>query len=275
MKKIFLLLCLLTAVYTLNAQSNKLRKPFNKGDQFLVETATNTSSFFQRGDQNLEIGTRIYTAQIFTISAVTEEGYTIIITTTKLVDTVGALGGETRYNSESMNDSLSVVEKAIKNILSATDTILVSKEGMVLSTSKDSIFYFYNKVLPFMGIKPTQFIKGSIIAVFAEFPITSTEKGYQWTHSANSQIAKSMINCTILSAENNNATVAFTAETKGAYANTNTNGVDFIDNLSGTILERRTQNVTLENKILNGVLFSIESRSAVSQHCTLLPEKEN
>ncbi|HEY6975024.1 MAG TPA: DUF6263 family protein [Chitinophagaceae bacterium] len=254
-----------------NSQSNYSVTTFKKGDQFLKQIFTNSNYFLQLGDDSLDIKTRSLVIKSYTVDDISDEGYSFTVTTEKIADTVNSMGKEISYNSEMLADSNSLIEKAIKNMIGTPVKIQVDINGVIISvTDDDSTSYSTDSLISLAGLEPERFTKGSRIALIAGFPTDMQYKnGHSWTDSALINDQKTVTTYGIDS--NGNAktttTILFTSKVSEKYVNTNINGKLLIDNETGLVLEKLTQSATLGYQFLNGLVYLLDKRTAVSESC--------
>jgi len=252
--------------YCGNAQTEHNLSVFKKGDTFKKIIYAKSSCALKRGTQTLDINSYSEVLKGYKITDASNNNFNFDVSVQKVTDTINALGQQVHYCSDNAPDTASSIEKALKNLTGQTEKVTVDKNGFILAASKPTSQYANDTLLSFAGLQTQQFYKGGSLDLTAGFqPNPTLKKNYTWGDSSVTGTHKIVSKYTIDNVSASTTTISFSSAVFDSYINSNINGVLVVDNKSGLMLNRQMQSVSIGYELVNGLVYAITRRSAVTE----------
>lgn len=272
MKMILLLVVLFVSGAELCAQERVVYHPFTAGDSISAEISINTNSVYQKGLDHTPVQTRLYIKRLFCIQSVSEKGYTVLVKTTLLEDSVNAVGQRAFYTTAGLADvsANSLIKQNMLQVLKRVDTLQVDRFGTILSIAGTSM-PGKDLLATLANIQPGVLYPGNTIGFFSSFTVPRYTKGVAWKDYRNVKEVNATSDCTVNDVTDSSVTVKYSRVIKGKYENTNANGIELASRESGIVKERITQSMTTAYELIKENIVIVNKSCAVLENYRLIP----
>lgn len=235
---------------------------FKQGDEFQRQVVTKSNCVLQRGSQTLHVGSVSTVVKTYKITAVSEKGASLTITTDKLIDTINAMNQNLVYNSGKPADPNSVIQVGLQKMVNSQSIVSINNKGEILNLKRPVVAN--DTLLSFAGIQPEHLSPGTNLQLMVDFPVSLTvKKGYSWKVATSS----AETSYTVYAINGPTTVITYKTSVLGGSLNSRINGSILIDNNTGVILKRYAQSVSTGYEMVNGVVYTATRRTAVTEIC--------
>jgi len=267
MKK-FASILLLIPVCVCSAQTAVRVLNFSKGDAFEKKTVITSACRLRQGTQTLNINSSAAVTKMYTVNDASASNLTFSVATSQITDTINSMGQQMVYNSARPADTSSFIHTALNNIVNNPVLVSVNRHGTISSAARVPVQQRSDVVLAYGGIQQPQYNLGDELDLAAGFVSNAAfTKGFSWTDSLTGKSIKTVITYTIQQTDDANTSVSFDGSITESYFTTNINGVLMIDNATGVIVQKMAQTASSGYNILNGVAYTEERSTSLSEYC--------
>lgn len=276
-RKIFFLCLCFVSIQKAMAQGRIVYQSLNTGDSIVAEININTNAIYQRGKDNIPVETRLSLKKVFYIQAVSEQGYTIVVTTAYMQDSVNAVGQKILYKTTSNQSAQdkSLIAGKMKKILAGTDTLLVDRYGIITQIKRFDTAAG-KELLPIMAdLVPARLYVGASIGFFSSFTVPEFKNGAQWKDYRNTAEGNTTTDCNVFNVTDTTVIVRYSQALKGKYENKNANGIESINRQTGIVTERVIQSRSSAYELLKETLVFVNKSQAINENYTIISSKYN
>jgi hypothetical protein len=233
---------------------------FKKGDEFERQIIVRSNCVLQRASQSLRISSYSSLTRSYKVTDASDKGASFNIITSKIIDTVDALGRKMIFDSEKRPDPNSDIQMGLLQMIGKTAGVTVDNKGQIISIQKPMVKN--DTLMSFTGIQPENIAAGQTLGFIVDFPYNpSIKKGFAWADA--SPISET--NYTIYAVTGRTTTITYTSSIFASTLNSRINGVMLIDNETGIILKRSSQSVSTGYEVVNGVVYTATRRTAIAE----------
>jgi len=248
------------------AQTEHRLLTFKKGELYEKTTRINSSVILKRYDQTYAINSSSSITNNYSIANSTDAGFTVAVTTKRIIDTLSAMGTSMKYDSNKPIDTTSLIQKRLNTLIQKTANVSLGKRDTIVSINNPDLQLVNDTLLAFAGL-PSPLVEGGRLGLTVDYPNFATQKkGFTWEKSNSKMGLTSKFK--IKSRDSRTTTITFESNVRQPGSNSNTNGILVAENDSGIILECQMRTTKIDQQIFNKVLYTASRSIAISETCT-------
>jgi hypothetical protein len=251
-----------------NAQQLNLKK----GDKYTVVTFMNTNMGAIRGDKQIDFQYRSSVTKSYTVTAASDQGYQLNITTENVTDTIDAFNQKLAFDSKRATDPNSEIETALSKMVGQTQTLSLDRDGRITKVGNKDMAVADENLSLENGIYAKSLKDGNTLNFGPDFKLPVAAKvGTQWTVATNEGDLVKNTKYTITEIAANFTKVTFTSKQTMPGMITNSNGAMLIDNTTGIVLQRIIKFHNVSNEV-NGddKNYQVARKGIINEICVKL-----
>ena len=247
------------------AQNDHRPLTFKKGELYEKTTRINSNVNLQRYDKTYTLSSRASVTRNYNIANSTNDGFTIAVTTKRIIDTLSTMGTSMKYDSNKPIDTSSMIQKRLNTMIGKTSHISLGKRDTILAINHADLQMVNDTLLAFAGL-PGTLTEGGRIGLTVDYPGFATQsRGSTWEKSDKNTGLNSKFK--IKSRDNTTTTITFESSSNQPGSNSNTNGVLVAENTTGIILECHMRTTKIDQQMFNNVLYTASRNIAITETC--------
>lgn len=264
------ILALLLACIIAEPAAAQTQRAFNfkKGDEFYRQTATKSSCIIQMGKSQVHINSNSLVARAYDVSSVNDNGYIFTVTTKKITSTLDVDDKHLQFDSGAPLDNNSLLAKGLDYMIDKPTAVSIDKSGVIANVEPPSVKLANDTLLAFTGIANEQYLVGNKFGLISDFLLQGQlGKNFTWGDTTVSGDVKTINKFWVQSQTATSTTIGFSSNSKGKIANTNTNGVYVLNNITGVITQRILKSVSVGYIFYKHNVYGSTRRWAISESC--------
>nr|WP_294795489.1 hypothetical protein [uncultured Mucilaginibacter sp.] len=268
--KIVLLLTLLLSYVGTQAQNNIL-PAVKAGNEYLKVSSVNSASTLQRGNVSFNINSSSSVSKTYKVNAVNDNGFSVTMTTDKIIDSVYADDTRFYYNSEQPLNANDKLANALNFTIGKPSAFTVLNNGIIAAVDDNAAILDNDTLFSFTGIEKEGIAVGERFNLIADISSYSKLKaGDNWADSVVTEGEKTLTKFWVVASTPEATTLGYSSTIRGGNLNTNTNGSYVIANATGLVAQRVIQSVTVGYQIYDRTVYSSTRRTNITESCYAL-----
>lgn len=246
-----------------SAQNN-----FKQGDEYSKTTYIHASGVLQRGSQKFNINTASSVSKTYRVTGVTDTGFVLTVTTTRITDTVDAFGKKLAYDSGIPGDTSSYIQMVLQTLVGKVVTLSINKNGVITDVNDPDEKFATDTLMAFAGFNRDQFVAGTRLDLFTDYQSQKQIRD-TWVNSTTLNDEKISTTYTVTKADEPDkyTNLLITSTSACTDQNSNTNGVLIVDK-QGVIIRGAMKTATVSYKQINNATYAFSRLTEVLESCT-------